>query len=330
MTRARKWSIFLLKLALTISCLAWALMHFDWRDTIFAHPQQLAFGWIVGGVGFAGVAMALSGVRWWFFLRAQDISVTTLRACELTLIGGLFNLVSVGAIGGDAAKILLLIREYPNRKMAITMSVLVDHLSGMVALALMFFLFTAGRFDALAGQSVLGKGVIEFSRWWFGGGLLLIALLFVAASPRVREKTSKGIFARWEILQKMPEAYDVYRRNWGHALAGVVCSVAMLFVYFASFWCGARAVGADVSLAAVCSAMPVIDTISGMPVSVAGVGVREKLFLVLFGDLSKMTAEVAVAASLVGFACNVLWALVGGVLFLCRREHVTVKELEEV
>ena len=68
---------------------------------------------------------------------------------DLTLVGNLFSLASVGSIGGDAARILLLNKRVPKRKIAITTSVMVDHLSGMVAMALMFFLLTAGRFEAL-------------------------------------------------------------------------------------------------------------------------------------------------------------------------------------
>jgi len=33
------------------------------------------------------------------------------------LIGNLFNLLSIGGIGGDAARILLLIRDHPGKKL---------------------------------------------------------------------------------------------------------------------------------------------------------------------------------------------------------------------
>ena len=78
----------------------------------------------------------------------------------------------------------------------------------------------------------------------------------------------------------------------------------------------------------VVSAMPVIDSISGMPVSIAGVGVREKLFEVLMRDLAGVPPETAVAASLAGFACNALWAGLGALFFLKKNDRVTVAELE--
>jgi hypothetical protein len=39
---------------------------------------------------------------------------------------------------------------------------------------------------------------------------------------------------------------------------------------------------------------------------------------------------MAVAASLAGFACNVLWALPGVLFFLRKSDRVTIRELEDV
>lgn len=88
-----------------------------------------------------------------------------------------------------------------------------------------------------------------------------------------------------------------------------------------------RAVGGTASYGAVVSAMPVIDSISGLPVSVAGIGVREKLFEVLMKDLAGVPAETAVAASLAGFACSVLWAGLGALFFLRKRDRISVAEM---
>ena len=96
-------------------------------------------------------------------------------------------------------------------------------------------------------------------------------------------------------MKRIPEIYDVYRKNWRYALAGLLTSFVMLFAYFSSYYCGMRAVGGTADYGAVVSAMPVIDAISGMPISIAGVGVREKLFEVLMKDLAGVPAETAVA-----------------------------------
>lgn len=320
--------LFLLKLGLTVLCLWWALSQIDLTDSILSRPAEMDYRWLAAGAGLAGLAVIFTAIRWWFFLRAQSINVSVGRTIELTMIGNLFNLVSIGGIGGDAARILLLIRDHPGRKLVITMAVMVDHLAGMVTMAALFYIISAVRFDALVDQSVLGKGVIRFAWFYMGGGLLMVALFFVCAYPPIHERIhASGRMARWPFIKQVPEIYDVYRRNWKLTLAGIVASFLMLFSYFISFWCGMKAVGGTAPVEAVITAMPVIDSISALPVSVAGVGVREKLFEVLMHDLAGVTAEIAVSASLAGFACNVLWALLGALFFLKKRDRIKAADL---
>jgi uncharacterized membrane protein YbhN (UPF0104 family) len=326
----RSLALFLLKLGFTCLCLWWVFAQVDVANSVFARPGAVDYRWLAGGTALAGLAVALNAVRWWIFIRAQELCVPVRRAIELTMVGNLFSLVSVGGVAGDAARVLLLIRDHPSRKLVATMSVLVDHLAGMVSLALLFFAVSVARFEALVDQSVLGRGVMTFSWFFMGGGLALIVLISVCASPPMHRRIhANGRFDRWPTLNRLPGIYDIYRRKWPLGLAGVAISVLMLLVYFASFWCGLRAVGGTADAGAVITAMPVIDAVSGLPVTVAGLGVREKLFEVLLGDLVGESAETAVAASLAGFACNTLWALLGAVFFLKKRDRVKLVELEQ-
>ena len=119
-------------------------------------------------------------------------------------------------------------------------------------------------------------------------------------------------------MRRMREAYNMYGK-WLRSLCGVMVSVVMLFAYYLSFWCAVRAVDGGASPLAVVSAMPVIDGLSSLPVSVAGVGVREKLFQVLLSREAGMGADTAVAASLAGFLCQLAWAPLAGWFFLKRR-----------
>lgn len=327
----KKVLIFLLKLLLTGGCLAWALSQADLGRSVFARPGAVDYRWMAGGVLLAGLTVVLTALRWRFYLMAQGVDPGMRRTVELTLIGNLFNLLSIGGIGGDAARVLLLIRRHPEKKLAVTMAVLVDHLAGMVALAGMFFLVSVAKFDALANQSHLGKGVIHFAWFYLSGGLGLVLLCFVAACPPVHRRIhANGREWKWKLMRRIPETYDVYRKRWPLALAGLLVSSVMLPTYFLSFWCGLRAVGGTASAGTVLSAMPVIDSLSSLPISVAGVGVREKLFEILMRDLADTLPEISVAASLAGFACSVFWAFIGALLFLRKGDRATVAELESV
>ncbi len=329
MKKPQQWLLFFVKGLLTAACLWWALSGVDFGSSIFARPGDLDWRWIFSGLAFAGAAILLTAARWWLLLRAQDVCTGFWRTVELTLIGNLFNLAAVGGIGGGAARVFLLIREHPDRKLAITLTVMVDHLVGLVSMALLFFAVTAGRFDALEEQSALGRGVIRFAWVFFAGGLGLIALMFVMSYPPVHQFIHRpGRGWKWEVLRRLPELNDIFRRRWPHALGSLAVSTAMLPVYFATFWCGARAAGGDVGFGPVFSAMPVVDAISAMPISIAGIGVREKTFELLMNDLTGMPDDIAVSGSLIGFFCSLIWSLLGALLFLKPRDRVRIGELE--
>lgn len=317
--------IFLLKLALTGWCLWWAFSQVDFDASVFTRPGAIDYRWLAGGAALAGISIVFQGMRWWCFLHAQSLPVSLGRSVELTMIDSLFSLASVSGLGGDAARILLLMRDHPGRKLVIATAVMADHLAGLVSLALLFFIFSVARFDALADQSVLGRGVVHFAWFYLGGGLAMVLLIFICASPPVRRRIHNN--DRWPFMRRIPELYDVYRKCWRISVAGLLMSFLMMFAYFSSYYCGMRAVGGTAEFGAVISAMPVIDAISGMPISVAGVGVREKLFEVLMNDLAGVPPETAVAASLAGFACNVLWAGLGALFFLKKRDRLRVAEL---
>jgi glycosyltransferase 2 family protein len=321
--------IFLLKLVLTGLCLWWAFSQVKFDRSVFTRPGAVDYRWLAGGAALAGASIGFNGLRWWLFLRGQSLAVSLGRAVELTMIDSLFSLASVSGLGGDAARIILLMRDHPGKKLVIALAVMADHLAGLVSLAMLFFIISVARFDAIVNQSILGRGVIHFAWFYLGGGLAMVVLIFICASPPVHRRIhGNNRFARWPFMRKIPELYDVYRKNWKYALGGLMVSFLMLFAYFSSYYCGMRAVGGKAEYTAVISAMPVIDSISGLPISVAGVGVREKLFEVLMKDLAGVPPETAVAASLAGFACNVLWAGFGALFFLKKRDRITVAELE--
>lgn len=322
--------LFLLKLALTALCLWWAFSQVQFDRSVFTRPGAVDYRWLAAGVALAGLSICLHALRWWFFLRGLSLHVPLGRTAELTMIDGLFSLASVSGLGGDVARIILLMRDLPGRRMAIAMAVTTDHLAGLVSMALLFFALTVSRFDALAAQSLLGKGILHFAWFYLGGGLAMVVLIFVFASPPVHNRIhANDRFARWPLMRRIPETYDVYRRNWRQPAAGLLVSFVMLAAYFSSYYCGMRAVGGSAGYGQVMSAMPVIDSISGMPVSIAGVGVREKLFETLMHDLAGIPPETAVAASLAGFACNASWALLGALFFLKKRDRLSKEDLEE-
>ena len=72
--------------------------------------------------------------------------------------------------------------------------------------------------------------------------------------------------------------------------------------------------------------VPVVTLLTLIPISLAGIGVREYLYIALFGAAG-MRPEVALALSLLTFAVTLVWAAIGLALFAAGRRHATALEL---
>jgi len=75
--------------------------------------------------------------------------------------------------------------------------------------------------------------------------------------------------------------------------------------------------------------MPIVGTIASIPLFIGGTGMREKLLVDLLGGLCGIVAPIAKLVSLTGYFVQILWAVVGGVVYLFYRpsEHARLAEM---
>ena len=92
------------------------------------------------------------------------------------------------------------------------------------------------------------------------------------------------------------------------------------FCYYASFCLAARSLHGvpppAPAMGDVFSIMPIENTLTAMPVSLAGIGLRESLFQSLLHDLAGVDAGVGALIGSLGFAIKALWALPGAAIFI--------------
>ncbi len=84
-----------------------------------------------------------------------------------------------------------------------------------------------------------------------------------------------------EKLAEMALAYNSYARAWRTSLAAFAIGIVAHLCYFLTFFCAAKAFESASphvpTFYDLCSIMPIVNTITAMPVSFGGVGLREKL-----------------------------------------------------
>jgi hypothetical protein len=62
--------------------------------------------------------------------------------------------------------------------------------------------------------------------------------------------------------------------------------------------------------------MPLVNTITGVPISFGGVGVRETLFQTLLGQLAQVPPALAALSASLGYAIQASWGVIGGLAYL--------------
>jgi hypothetical protein len=134
--RVKKFTLFLLKLGLSLAILGYLIWDVQ-RDPVVFHnlrdqPKQWSLLVLAWASCFSAVFITL--VRWFFLVRALELPVTFRQSLRIGFLGYLFNLAPAGIVGGDVLKAWLLAAEHPGRRTRAVASVVVDRLIGLYML----------------------------------------------------------------------------------------------------------------------------------------------------------------------------------------------------
>lgn len=281
--------------------------------------------WALAGIACAGLSLGFSAWRWWVVLKPQVPVIRFGEVLEASMVAAFFNITSLGTLGGDAYRLLAIQRRHPGMAAQAGMSIIVDHLAGMFGMSLLFFGFGFAALHqwpsfAPRVQSMLGG----FAVFLVVGSLLMI-LSILSLSPRFIAFVGRFAprLASFPFVQKMSHTFDPLWNSWRSALVAVWISIGVILTYFLAFYCALRAVGGEAPVLPVLIAMPIVDVATALPISVSGLGVREKTFETLMSSLVALPHALSISASLAGWLFNVCWGLVGGLLFTFRRPIAT-------
>lgn len=315
----KKWLPLILQSCVSVALLAWIF----WRPEFRAQAWQVITsadpGWLIAGFAVAGVGNLLGVVRWAVFLRVLHISLPAWEVLRLSFVGLFFNNFLVGAVGGDAVKVVWLAAKGHNKTSAL-LSVLMDRMSGLGALVLCSLTFMLWRLDWLMSSPVVA-GVIKFVFGYLAVVVVLMAFSFVISAKGLTSRLPERLPGRKMILE-FTSAYIQFVAAWRATLLASFISLIILLTYFATFYCSARAFGVHIPVLDFFAFMPAVDIISALPVSLGGFGVRDKLFGILLGDLSGVPMAQAVSVSLGGAVLSLVWGLFGLALLPSYRRAV--------
>ena len=309
--RRRRWPLFA-QAAVALALLLWVFSDDSLRSDIGRTISEAHIWPLALGVFAAGLGILANILRWWIFLRIFDIHVPPTRLAGIFLIGMAFGMLGLGALGADAARAVLLMRDRPRRKGPIVLSIIADHFSAVVALSMTAATLAVFRFDWYRATAI-GTTALSLTLVFAAASLVLFALSVLAAVDHQRRLLPRFIPCRDWIIAFSDRLAPLAKHWRGTALACLL-SFPVLHFHFLTFYSAALAFDAELAVGDIFGVMPIVEMATALPISFSGLGVREGLFKELLGAMAGTPAAVAVLISLAGFACTLFWGVVGAVI----------------
>ncbi|MFQ5809514.1 MAG: lysylphosphatidylglycerol synthase transmembrane domain-containing protein [Armatimonadota bacterium] len=302
----RRTALVLLRATVSITLLAFVLSSLDLSE-VATRLRLAAPAPLVGVVLVTLAALGVKTVRLQALLSTLGCRVRWRDVLAANLLGGFYNLVLPGVVGGDVARGWRL-KTLTNKTARTAVSVAADRITGLIALVLLCVgaLWLAPAFP--------GRDVLRLTAVGLLGALALVVALSLA--PRRRRAASGetvGFLRRF--TAQADEALQAYRDR-PSALCGALGLGLILQILVAlTNYLACRAFGLQISPVNVLWVTAAVSLALSLPISVAGLGVRETAYVVLLGHCGADPSQ-ALGVSLVTLAVFVSCGLAGGVLQL--------------
>jgi uncharacterized protein (TIRG00374 family) len=305
----------LLKVAMTLALYV-AIFYYkiDIHD-VWLRLRTAEFGWVALAVVAYVAGQWLSAFKWWLLLRPVKLVVPYLRVVGFYFIGMFFNIFLPTIVGGDAVKAIVLTRETGALARS-TMSVFMERNVGL------FALLTIATVAAAFAPPVHVMPVSLLSLTLLLFAAFIIANLVITnrhAYRLVDYLIAMTPLAR--IRSRASSLYDAvvpYRGAAGVISASVGVSFVFQAVVILVVFLNAKALAHDVPVSALAVFVPLISLAGMLPLSVNGLGIREVLYMLLFGQVG-VPADVAAAMALLYVVVTVTASLPGGIVSLLQR-----------
>ncbi len=260
---------------------------------------------------------ALCLCRWEMLLKALDFKLP-LRRVIISFCGGIYSsLLLPSTVGGDFTRSIDL-GVYTKRPRAIVATVLLDRLSGYVGLAILVLLSLSLGWGLVKNDKsvLISIAVIIF---------ILIVILAVLFNTFLFSKVNKilnspksGKFR--ESLRNLHEEMHVFRNNKKVIVMNIVLSLLVQAVTPICSYIIALSLGIKINAIYFFIFLPIIGAITLLPISIGGLGLRENM-TVLFLAKAGVAKSSALAISLINFSFIVVYACIGGLIYVFGIRH---------
>lgn len=241
----------------------------------------------------------VSSYKWWLLARSGGIDVPYAHALKAYFIGMYINCFGFGIVGGDVARGLLITSGRQKKALGLA-SVVADRAHGLAILALLGIISAASfENDAIKSEFkyILYALALVIIIGWFVGPKLVLSFL---KPPNKLHEIAKDLVA---VFPKDP------KRILYISFISACFHTIQILLHYAM----AVAVGVHIPLSYLFVVIPFINTMSSLPISWQGLGVRENTYR-LFLVPAFLTNEQALAWGAIWLLGLTLSSSIGGIV----------------
>ncbi|MES2308227.1 MAG: lysylphosphatidylglycerol synthase transmembrane domain-containing protein [Verrucomicrobiota bacterium] len=308
---------FLIRLLISGGVLALIASKLDWKK--LSHVVQgMDLRWFFFSILIWGGVPLLASVRWRLLLSSQSIHLSYRKVLDLFFVGHFFNAFLLGTTGGDLVKIFYASQAAPDKKSAVTLTILIDRIIGLIAILIMALILIPLQWRFLTQTPETKAAALAVTAVILGGIAGITGLLFLP----ILEKNSflKNLIDRLPFetqRRQIFESYVVFTKSWKTNIQTLLISFVIHILLFTSALAVLRSLGIEVDFLPFVSTLPIIGVLMAVPISISGFGVREGLFVIYLGlGPLWIDKEHAITFSLLYFCVNLCWSVIGGFFYL--------------
>lgn len=288
-------------------------------------------GWFLASFVMQVGAIIFSIMRWNVLLKGQDLEVPFAHIVKTFLVGRFLGTFTPTGVGLEAYKAYD-IGRYTGRAEAAVSVVIIEKMIGTFFSLSLLVLLTLPFFT----------GVIDVRFLYVFGsffGVLLVAALVLLFSPGLFTRLLAFNFpfkAKVEgPLTKMVAAFTAYSKRRSSLLAAIVFGLGMYLFWFLTYYTNSIALGAGLALGDILKAGPMTQIATMIPLSIAGVGLREGAFIGLLEGLGVVSGASSAARSAMILSATMVYFVsisvnvFGAAIFLTRRTDYK-EQIEEM
>lgn len=278
-------------------------------------------GWFAASFLMQVGAIFFSILRWNVLLAGQDLNVPFSHIVKTFMVGRFLGTFTPTGVGLEAYKAYDIAR-FTGRAEASVSVVLIEKMIGtffsLSILVLATLPFFAGTIDP--------KFLYVFGA--FFGVLLTFALLLMFVPGLFRKVLDLDFPLKDKIqgpLGKMIDGVTVYGARRGSLFTAILFGLVVYLFWFLTYFTNSLALGAGLSLGDVLKAGPMTQIATMIPLSIAGIGLREGAFMGLLDNLgvvegadSAARTAMMLSATMVYFV-SISVNIIGAILFMTRR-----------